>query len=181
MMSSLFFIGLIKMIFGLLVGVVGILFASRLFDRLIGAHRPDKEIGKGNLGVAILKASGLVALGILCLNAVETSFAAVDYLQLARGVSWGVVGYAALHALLYTALALTTGACVLAVGTTLFDRLTGGVDELEQIRAGNVAPAVVVGAVLIVLALLIAPGLETTLQGLLPVPDLPQDVFPTIR
>jgi uncharacterized membrane protein YjfL (UPF0719 family) len=177
----MFFVGLSKMTFGLLVGVVGIWLASRLFDWLVGTRKPDSEIGKGNLGVAVLKGSGLVSLGILCRNAVETSFAALDYLQLAQGASWGLIGDVAVHALLYTTLALATGALVLAAGTLLFDRLTGGVDEIEQIRAGNVAPAVVVGAVLIVLALLIAPGLETALEGLLPVPELPEDVFPTIR
>jgi hypothetical protein len=63
----------------------------------------------------------------------------------------------------------------------LFDKLTGGVEEMEQIRAGHVAPAIVVGAVLIVLALLTAPGLETALEGLLPVPELPEGVLPTPR
>jgi uncharacterized membrane protein YjfL (UPF0719 family) len=180
-MPSPFIIGLSKIAFGFLVGVVGVWLASRLFNWLIGTRRPDDAIDKGNLGVAVLKGSGLVALGILCRNAVESSFAALDYLGLAGESSWGLLGEVALHSLLHTVLALGTGSCVLAAGTMLFDKLTGGVEEIEQIRAGNVAPAIVVGAVLIVLALLTAPGLETALEGLLPVPELPEDVFPTPR
>jgi uncharacterized membrane protein YjfL (UPF0719 family) len=180
-MPSPFVIGLFKIAFGFLVGVVGVWLASRLFNWLIGTSKTDDAIAQGNLGIAVLKGAGLVALGILCRNAVESSFAALDYLGIAHGASWSLLGSIVLHSLFHTVLALGTGACVLAAGTMLFDKLTGGVEEMEQIRAGHVAPAIVVGAVLIVLALLTAPGLETALEGLLPVPELPEGVLPTPR
>jgi uncharacterized membrane protein YjfL (UPF0719 family) len=180
-MSSLFFIGLTKIVFGFLVGVVGVFLASRLFDRLIGARKSDDAVGEGNVSLAILKGAGLIALGILCRNAVLSAFAALDYLQFAGAQSWELSARMALHAVTHTAIALLVGACVLAAGTLLFDRLTGGVEELKHIRAGNVAPGIVVGAVLIVLALLTAPGLQTVLDGLLPVPELPEGVLPQPR
>jgi uncharacterized membrane protein YjfL (UPF0719 family) len=180
-MPSPFVIGILKIAFGFLVGVVGIWLASHLFNWLIGARKTDDAVGRGNLGIAVLKGSGLVALGILCRNAVESSFAALDYLALARGTSWSLLGNLVLHSLLHIVLALATGACVLAAGTKLFDKLTGGVEEMEQIREGHFAPAIVVGAVLVVLALLTAPGLETALEGLLPVPELPEGVLPAPR
>jgi uncharacterized membrane protein YjfL (UPF0719 family) len=67
------------------------------------------------------------------------------------------------------------GAAALAIGAFLFSRLTRGVDEIAQIRKGNVAPAIVLGTVMVVIALMVAPGLETALDGLLPLPTLARD------
>ncbi|MCO4763493.1 MAG: DUF350 domain-containing protein, partial [Myxococcales bacterium] len=68
---------------------------------------------------------------------------------------------------------------VLAFGTGVFSRLTRGVDELQEIREGNVAPALVLAAVMVVLALLAAPGLQMALDGLLPLPELGRDLMVT--
>jgi hypothetical protein len=43
------------------------------------------------------------------------------------------------------------------------------------VRKGNIAPAIMLGAVLVVLALATAPGLEVALQGLIPLPQLGKD------
>ena len=39
----------------------------------------------------------------------------------------------------------------------------------------NVAPAIVLGTVMVVISLVVAPGLETALDGLLPLPTLARD------
>ena len=64
----------------------------------------------------------------------------------------------------------------LALGTFLFTKLTRNVDEMEEIRKGNVAPAIVLAAVMVVLALMTAPGLEMALEGLIPMPQLGRDM-----
>ncbi|MRG96315.1 DUF350 domain-containing protein [Polyangium spumosum] len=81
----------------------------------------------------------------------------------------------AFYGLSHVALSLAVGALAIAVGTFLFVRVTRGVDELAEIRKGNVAPALVLGAVMVVIALVAAPGLETALDGLLPLPELARD------
>ena len=72
-------------------------------------------------------------------------------------------------------MSVVVGACVLALGTWLFTKLTKGVNELEEIRKGNLAPALVLAAVMVVMALMTAPGLRTALDGLLPLPSLGRD------
>ena len=72
-------------------------------------------------------------------------------------------------------LTAVVGVIVLALGTFLFTRLTRGVDELEEIRKGNLAPALVLAAVMVVLAMMTAPGLRMALDGLLPLPVLGRD------
>ena len=48
-------------------------------------------------------------------------------------------------------------------------------DEIAEIRAGNVASALVLAAVLVALAMLAEQGVATMLDGLLPLPTLGRD------
>lgn len=179
MSVDLFLIGLAKLLFGLMVGVVGITLASRLLDRLIGARDSEVAIREGNLSLAIVRGAGFLGLAILGRNSVLSSFAALDYLQLAGLREWSLGGRMVLYGTLHTAVALVVGACVLAVGVLVFDRMTHGIEERHLVRSGQVAPGIVLGAILIVLALLTAPGLQAMLDGLLPLPELPEGVLPS--
>jgi len=179
MSPDLLFVGLAKLLFGLLVGVVGITLASRLLDRWLGERGSGPAIREGNLALAIVRGAGFVGLAILGRNSVLSSFAALDYLQLSGAGEWGLGGRMVLYGTLHTAVALVAGACVLGVGVLVFDRLTAGIEERRLVRSGEVAPAVVLGAILIALALVTAPGLQATLDGLLPLPELPAGVLPS--
>jgi uncharacterized membrane protein YjfL (UPF0719 family) len=71
--------------------------------------------------------------------------------------------------------ALGVGALLLTVGTRAFVRLTPEVDEIAEIHDGNIASALVLAALFIALALLAQQGVETMLDGLLPIPSLGRD------
>jgi uncharacterized membrane protein YjfL (UPF0719 family) len=83
----------------------------------------------------------------------------------------------ALFAVLHVVLSLGVGTAVLALGVLLFDKMTPGLDELAEVRRGNVALALVLSAMLVVIALLTAPGLQAALNGLIPFPQLPEGVL----
>ena len=68
--------------------------------------------------------------------------------------------------------ALLSGAVVILVSVRASVRLTPGIDEIAQIRDGNIATAIVMATVLVVIALLARQGLDTMLNGLLPLPAL---------
>jgi uncharacterized membrane protein YjfL (UPF0719 family) len=85
-----------------------------------------------------------------------------------------MVGKLLAVAVLHVGLSLGVGVAVLAVGILMFDRMTPGIDELAEVRQGNVAAALILSAILVVLALLTAPGLQAALNGLIPFPQLPE-------
>jgi len=107
--------------------------------------------------------------------AVQATFDAMDLLYRGQTLAPGMMGRFSLYAFLHVGTALVVGAAVIALGTYLFNRFTKHVDEIAEIRKGNIAPALTLGAVLIVMALMSAPGLRTVLDGLLPLPELPRD------
>ena len=172
---SLFLIGIGKIVFGIFVGVAGVWMGARMLERLLRTGDMDAELEKGNAAAAVLAAASLLSLGLLVKHAITATFAAIDFLIRGQTIAAPMLAKVAFYGVLHAALSLTVGAATLAIGTFVFSRLTRGVDEIAQIRKGNVAPAIVLGTVMIVIALVAAPGLETALDGLLPLPTLARD------
>jgi hypothetical protein len=123
----------------------------------------------------VLSAASLLSLGLLAQHAVSATFSAMDLMYRGQKLAAPMVGKFAFYGFVHVILSLAVGAAAIAVGAFLFGRLTRGVDEIEEIRKGNIAPALVLGAVMVVIALVAAPGLETALEGLLPLPTLARD------
>lgn len=175
MHATLFLIGLGKIVFGILVGAAGVWLGSRVLGRLLRLGEMDAELRQGNTAVAVLSGAGLISLGLLAQHAVSATFAAVDLMYRGHRISAPMVGKFLFYGVAHVALSLAVGALAIAIGVFVFNRLTAGVDEVEEIKKGSVAPALVLGAVMIVIALMAAPGLETALDGLLPLPTLARD------
>jgi uncharacterized membrane protein YjfL (UPF0719 family) len=175
MNSSLLLVGLGKALFGIFVGALGIFAAARTLHRLLGSGSTDSGQREGNLAIGIFKAGSLLALGILLQHGVSATFNAMDLLYRDATITLVAVRRFTTFALVHLSLSIVVSAAVLALGTWVFTRLTRGVDELAEIRKGNAAPAVVLAAVMIVLALMTAPGLQMALDGLLPLPQLGRD------
>lgn len=178
MHQALFVVGVAKLVFGVFVGAFGVYFALRVVSRLLKERSTEQDLANGNAAVGVLQAACLISLGLLVSPAVQATFDAMDLLYRGQAIGAGMLGKFAFYAFLHVGTALIVGAGVIALGTFLFNRLTKEVDEIEEVRKGNIAPALTLGAVLIVMALMSAPGLRTVLDGLLPLPELPRDSLP---
>lgn len=168
-------VGLSKVVFGGLVAALGIWLAFRGLHRLLGTD-PTGDLRTGNVAAGVVHAASLLALGLLVQNAVNATFDAVD-LTFRGPVAPSALLRLTVFALLHVGVSLLVGTGVLALGVLLFDKITPGLDELAEVRRGNVALALVLAAILLVLALLTAPGLQATLNGLIPFPELPLSTF----
>lgn len=181
MNAALFLLGVGKILFGIVVGAAGIFSASRLLGRMIGWGDTEADLKRGNTAAAILQAAALVAFGILVQHAVTATFSAMDLMYRGRAPEARMIARFALYGLLHAGLSLAVGACALMIGAWIYGKLTRGVDEMAEVRKGNVGPALVLGAVLVVMALVTAPGLQMALEGLLPLPTLDRDELPEPR
>ena len=169
-------LGLVKVAFGGGVAAIGILLAFRGLNRILGIE-PVGELRSGNAAAGLVHAASLLALGLLVQSAVRATFDAVDLTFQAPALPWTAVLKLALIALLHVGFSLAVGTGVLGLGVLLFDRMTPGLDEFAEVRRGNLACALLLSAILIVLALLTGPGLQAALDGLIPFPRLPADTY----
>lgn len=170
---AIFFLGVGKLVFAVGVAAVGVLLAARVLKRFLGLQ-PDTELKERNVAAGIVKGSTLLALALLVRTSLAATFDAVDLTLQTPGVGAAGLGKLAAFALAHLGLTLLVGTALLTIALLLFDRITPGVDELAEVRAGNVSAGLVLGAVVIVVALLAAPGLESALYGLIPFPELPE-------
>ena len=174
--TSLLLIGVAKILFGLIVGILGIAVAVRAAKRLSGFPSLDESVRAGNIAMGISVSGTIVAMAILVQHAVTGTFGALDLL-LRTSESGFRVGWVLAYAVGHVLAALIVGVSIIVVGTRAFVRLTPHVDEIAEIREGNVASALVLASVLIVLALLVQQGVSTLLDGFLPLPVLGRDVL----
>ena len=123
----------------------------------------------------MLTSAAIVSLGILAQHAVVATFSAMDLAYRNEAFEASMIAVFIVYGLAHVLTSFTVGLVVLVLGTFLFGWLTRGVDEMSEIRKGNVAPALVLGGVVVVLAMVTAPGLEMALEGLLPLPTLQRD------
>jgi hypothetical protein len=173
--GSLFLIGVAKLLFGLLAAALGIYVAFRALVRLLGTNGAGGQPGATAIGT--LEAASVVALGILGRNTLGATYDAIDLLLARHALSGPVLAKVALYALIHLAFTLLVGAAILGLGLWLFNRVTPDIDEMAEVRKGNLGAALMLSAILVVLALLTAPGLQAALNGLVPFPDLPDQVI----
>lgn len=168
-------VGLVKIVFGGLVAALGLWLAFRGLNRLLRTNAVE-DLRQRNTAAGIVHAASLVSLGLLVQHAVQATSDAMDLTFRASPIHLAMVGKLLVSAIVHVVLSLGVGTAVLAGGVLLFDKMTPGVDELEEVRKGNVPLALVLAAILLVIALLTAPGLQAALNGLIPFPQLPDAV-----
>lgn len=174
---EVFTLGLAKLVFAVVVAGLGTIFGARILKKLLDI-RSDEQVQKGNVAVGVVKAAALIALALLARAAVEATFDAVDLTLHGPKVEPARLALLALYAVGHLVVTLVVGTALLVVAVFVFNRLSPGVDEVAEVRNGNVAAGVVLAAVMVVVALLAAPALADALNGLMPFPDLPEK-FPS--
>lgn len=176
MNGELLLIGGLKLVFGTFVGVIGIGLGSRLVARLLGIQDAAKELADGNHAVGIVMGASILSMGMLMQHSIVSSFAAVDLITRSTSGEGSDVGQMLVYGLGHLGMSLLLTGLIIMFGIRLFMWLTRGIDEIGQVREGNIAPALVMSMVMIVLALMASPGLSTLLDGLLPLPTLGRDI-----
>src|SRR5688572_28293203 len=122
MNSSLLVVGLLKALFGIVIGVVGIFVASRALHRLMGSGETETGQKQGNIAIGVLKGGSLIALGTLMQHAVVSTFSAIDLMYRGADINAVAVRRILTYAGLHVGLSVLVSAGVLALGTWVFTR-----------------------------------------------------------
>ena len=171
---TLLLTGVIKLGFGILVGIIGITTAARIVKRVNGLTDLNESLRENNWAVGISLAAAITSIGILIEPAINGTFSALQLLSY-TAEHWMDVAWVVLYAIVHVVAALLLGALVISLGTQIAVRLTPDIDEIEEIRKGNISCALLMAAIMLTLALLSQEGLQMVLDGMLPMPTLGRD------
>lgn len=182
---SLLVAGTAELVFGVGAVAVALTISARSIRKLLkfpalSPQNPSESQEKVHTSVGLVYAASCLATAWIIRSAVSTPFEA---LQLMSSEGLGLIpllkcaAYGAIHVLVATAVGIF---CTIG-GVVVFDRLTEGVEEVEAVKKGELAPACVLASVIIAIALVVSPGLDLLLQGTLPLPTLQGDGLRSFR
>lgn len=144
-------IGMVQLIIAIILAVVSLYIGFAMLDRMTSKIDEEKELVKGNIAVGILVASIFVSIAII----VQSGVAGISI-----GLKDAVAGniYSLIVSVLQLVLGLILAIAGIYLSLNIFDRLTKGIDEFEEIRKGNVAVALEMAGVIIAVALILQSG-----------------------
>ena len=166
--------GIVELILSFGLGILTAFFSFRAFAKLNRSIDEIKALHENNTAVAILHGSMMIAAANIIHESLSPMIAGLQ-MQLFGGFTLiGCIKFLGLSAgYLIIVLLLTT--LTLSASVKLFLTLTHDIDELAEIAKNNVAVAIVLGAVLIIMSMFLSSGVESFLSALVPYPS-PQNI-----
>jgi uncharacterized membrane protein YjfL (UPF0719 family) len=144
-------------------------FSFRIFNRITRDVDEINELKKNNVAAGLLLGSLLISSALILREAIYPTVSALQT-RLFAGIDLITGAILLVSAILYAAIAAITSIGAIALSMKLFLRLTRDVDELTEISRNNVAVAITLGSVIIVLGLFLSHGVQSLLSSIIPDP-----------
>lgn len=161
--------GIVELVLSFVLGILVAYTSFRLFARITRDLEEVEELRKNNTAVGVMLGAMLIGSALILRKAL---FPAISSLQTALYEGMCLQGFlqTAGLSLVYVLLALALAVGGIGFSTRLFLRLTHDIDELSEIKQNNVAVAVTLGCVIIVMSLFLSQGVQSFLSALIPYP-----------
>ena len=144
---STFGMALVHLFIGLIGSVVSVFLGMRLINKMTGHVDEWSELKKGNAAIGILFVSVIIAILIMI---APTAILSINLIQSFKpaGTFFVNVVIVFINILLSALFSIFT----LYLGFQIADRLTFDINELSELKKGNVAVALMISAILLGLA-----------------------------
>lgn len=164
--------GMVQVILSLVTSVTLVYISSKIFRRLISGINESEELRKNNVSVAILNGSIILALILVVKKSIESAITIFgNTLRDPEAVLSSYIKSCIImigHIVLGGMIAFTT----IYAALQIFMWLTKDLDELKEIKENNVAVGILLGVIIVSMALLLQPGVDTILNSLIPFPPV---------
>jgi uncharacterized membrane protein YjfL (UPF0719 family) len=148
-------IGVVQLIVGLVLAIASIYIGLSMFGKFTKGINEMEELKKGNVAVGILQAAIILSIANVVQSGVN---------GLTMGMGNAVTMEAMLGALLAGVVQLLIGLflAVFAIYMALnvLDKITKEIDEMAEIKKGNVAVAILMSGVLIAVSFVVQAGVS---------------------
>jgi len=168
----LFITGLVQLALSLLIGVLFIYAASRVFQKMIIGINETDELKNNNIAVAILNSAIIIALILVVGSSIESAITIFGNTLRNPDAIISTYLQTALIMLLHIIIAGLVAFSTIYFAMHFFMWLTKDLDELAEIKNNNVAVSLLLGIIIISIALLLQPGISTILDSLIPYPPV---------
>ena len=165
--------GVVHLVLSFLLALLATFGAFRIFDKLTPNIDGVAELKANNVAVSVMLSGMLLSSAIIMKTVIQpaTSTLQVYLYQGMTGLAvMKVVGFVAAYIAGATILGISviwgTVSCFMAL-----THMTQNLDELWEIKKNNVAVAITLAAVLVIIGFLLADGIDSTLKAVIPFPS----------
>lgn len=166
----IFLSGLLQVGLSLLLGVLFIYGAYRMFYRVIVKLDDVKTLESNNIAVAILNGSIILSLIVIIKNSINPAVTIFSNTLRSPNSSASDYFVTAVLILLQIVVAGVIAFFSIYLAIKFFTWLTKDLNEIEEIKKNNIAVSIVMAFVVFSIALLLNSGIETLLDSLIPFP-----------
>ena len=164
--------GLVQIALSLVIGVLFIYAASKVFRKMIKGINETEELKNNNIAVAILNSAIIIALILVVSNSIESAITIFGNTLRNPDAVISTYLQTVLIMLLHIIIAGLVAFSAIYIAMYFFMWLTKDLDELAEIKNNNIAVSLLLGIIIISIALLLQPGITTILDSLIPYPPV---------
>lgn len=154
-------LSILELFIGMVIAIFTIYNGIHLFDRLTKGMDEWKELKKGNLAVGVLLAVFILSLVLM----IEPSITMLSN-SLLVAVGLKGIALAFIVGLINILIALLFSVLVMFLTMTVFDQLTVDIDEMNELKKGNVAIAILLAAVFLAVSLVVRTAIGSLLLSI---------------
>lgn len=163
--------GVVQLLVSLLLGLVVAIVSFRSFTRM---HRELDEMSalrENNVSMAIVLASMVIGTGMVVVQALAPLVSTlqttlINGVTFMTGLAFVGLGFGFLLLAMFIAIA------GIGVATKVFLWLTDEIDEMAEVKNNNIAVAITLASVIILMSMFLAQGSQTFLAALVPYPAI---------
>lgn len=150
-------VGLLQLVIAIVFAVIALYIGFSMLGKITKGIDEEKELAKGNTAVGIIVASVFIAIAVVVQSGVQGLSIGIGKAAVVGLFSFdGLLAIGAAFFQLILGILLAIAAIYLALN--ILDKLTGGIEEFEEIKKGNVAVALEMAGVIIAVAVIIQSG-----------------------
>ncbi len=143
----------VRLVLAIVFAVAAQYLAIKIFDKMTSKIDEMEELRKGNLAVGIVLGSVILSVATIIsggvANLVPENLALINADFWAK-MGWGIVSLS---------LAIVFAVIAQYIALKVFDSMTEGIDEQKELKKGNLAIAVLLGAVIFATAIVVQAGI----------------------
>ena len=156
------FLSVLQLVVAVLLAAITAYLGVFLFEKATADIDEWEELRKGNVAVGVVLGAIVLSVALILRPAMSTS-----------AINWDVGTqsypyYALLIEVVQLAVGLVLAVACIAFALWLFARLTRDVDELEELKKGNMAVAALLAGVTVAVALLVSTAIDGIIAGVIP-------------
>ncbi len=152
-------IAFFKLLVGLVLSIGSVYFGIYLLDRLTPNIDEWKEIKKGNFSVGVLLGGIILSIAVIIQGVVASAISAIS-----PATAFSAIAGLLLVACIKLFIGLIVSVFAIYLALRVLDNLTPDIDEIAELKKGNIAVATVMATIMIAIAFVIQSAVDSVME-----------------